>query len=78
MSNFTCKICDRINEDSKEGYVSGCKHHPPEKSGKYRCYVKSYNNVGVPTSTYITVIYMQHEWIIPESAEILGWSKIYD
>lgn len=35
MSNFACEYCGTPSIDSRTGYVGGCKHHPPERTGLF-------------------------------------------
>lgn len=30
MSNFTCEKCKSVCYDTPRGYVTGCKHYPPD------------------------------------------------
>ena len=34
MSNFNCEQCGIPSVDSSRGYISGCKHYPPDSPVK--------------------------------------------
>lgn len=35
MSSFICDRCGILNIDSDNGFIEGCRHHLPEKNGRY-------------------------------------------
>ena len=40
MSNFICDKCKKICYDTKRGYVTGCKHYPPDIDAVNHLYKK--------------------------------------
>lgn len=30
MSNFSCEKCGATCSDTKQGYITGCEHYPPD------------------------------------------------
>lgn len=46
MSNFICEKCNQTCYDTPRGYVTGCKHHPPDTKAvnhMYKCYLETRN-----------------------------------
>ena len=71
MSNFTCEKCSVNIVDSPTGYIQGCKHYPPEKTGFYECKIKH------PTNGYTInrLLFKDGEWVLDNKDDLLQWNK---
>lgn len=71
MSSFNCIICNTPNIDSTTGYISGCIHYPPDKTGIYLCFITYNKNDN--TKQRLRYDCDKDEWAITDKHDIHHW-----
>ena len=71
MSSFICKVCGINSIDTESGYISGCKHYPPDRDGEYQ--VKVFNEMTRSIETE-SMRFTKGSWV-NQYNEVIEWHE---